>query len=57
MILAIAKIGQVRNVKDVQWLMGCNAALGRFMSWLGKRRLSLYKLLKKSNTFCWMDET
>jgi hypothetical protein len=50
-ILAIAKIGQVRNVKDVQRLMGCLVALNRFMSWLGESELPLYNLLKKSELF------
>jgi hypothetical protein len=31
-ILAIAKIGHLRNIKDVQRLMGCLAALSHFMS-------------------------
>jgi hypothetical protein len=35
-ILAIAKMGQVRNVKDIQWLMGCLTTLSRFMSQLGE---------------------
>jgi hypothetical protein len=46
-ISAIMEIGQARNVKDVHRLMGCLAALSRFMSQLGKRGLPLYKLLKK----------
>jgi hypothetical protein len=40
-----------------QWLMGCLAALGQFMSWLGERGLPLYKLLRKSNSFYWTDKT
>jgi hypothetical protein len=56
-ISAITKIGQVRNVKDVQRLTGCLAALSQFVSCLGERRLPLYKLLKKSDSFCWTDET
>jgi hypothetical protein len=56
-ISAITKIGQVRNVNDVQRLMGCLTSLSRFMSWLGEHRLPLNKLLKKSNSFDWMDET
>jgi hypothetical protein len=56
-ILAIAEIGQVRNVKAVQRLMGCLVALSRFVSWLGEHGFPLYKLLKKSNSFRWMDET
>jgi hypothetical protein len=38
-ILAITEIGQVRNVRDVQWLMGYLATLSRFVSWLGEHRL------------------
>jgi hypothetical protein len=55
-ILATTEIGQVRNVKDVQWFMGCLVALRHFVSQLGERGLPLYKLLKKSNSFRWMDE-
>jgi hypothetical protein len=44
-IFSITKMGQVKNnVKDVQWLMGCLAALSHFVSWLGERGLPLYKL-------------
>jgi hypothetical protein len=46
----------VRNVEDIQRLMGCLAALNRFMSRLGELGLPLYKMLKKSNSFCWTDE-
>jgi hypothetical protein len=37
--------------------MGCLAALSHFMSWRGECGLPLYKLLKKSDSFRWMDET
>jgi hypothetical protein len=37
--------------------MGCLAALNHFMSRLGERRLPLYKLLTKSDSFHWMVET
>jgi hypothetical protein len=56
-ILTIAKIGQVRNIKDVYRLMGCLVTLIHFMSWLGEHGLPLYKLLKKSDSFHWMNET
>jgi hypothetical protein len=56
-ISTITEIGQVRNVKDVQWLMGCLMALSHFMSLLGGHGFPLYKLLKKSNSYRWMDET
>jgi hypothetical protein len=55
-ISSIAEIGPVRNVEDIQRLMGCLAALNRFMSRLGELGLPLYKMLKKSNSFCWTDE-
>jgi hypothetical protein len=55
-ISAITIIGQVRNVKDIQWLMGCLAALSRFISWLGEGGLPLYKLLKMSDPFYWLDK-
>jgi hypothetical protein len=37
--LAIMEIDQVRNVKDVQWLMGCLTTLSSFVSWLGEHEL------------------
>jgi hypothetical protein len=56
-ISGIAEISQVRNVKDVQRLMGFIAALSRFVSHLGEHGLPLYKLLKKFDSFHWTDET
>jgi ribonuclease HI len=50
-ILAIIEMGLVKNIKDVQQLMGCLAALNRFMSRLGECGLPLHKLLKKSDSF------
>jgi hypothetical protein len=35
--------------------MGCLAALSHSVSWLGERA-PLYKLLKKFDSLCWMDE-
>jgi hypothetical protein len=55
-ISTIAGMGPVKNVKDIQGLMGCLVALSRFMSRLGECRLPLYKLLKKSNYFHWTEE-
>jgi hypothetical protein len=45
-ISTIAEMSPVRNVKDVQRLMGCLAALCGFVSRLGERWLPVYKLLK-----------
>jgi hypothetical protein len=40
-ISAIAKISQVKNVKDIQRLLGCLAALNHFVPQLGERGLPL----------------
>jgi hypothetical protein len=55
-ILAIAEMGPVKNIKDVQRLMGCLTTVSWFMSRLGEPRLLLYKMLKKSDSFCWTEE-
>ena len=49
-------MGPIRNVKGVQRLTGCLAALSRFISRLGERGMPLYKLLKKTDTFVWTKE-
>ena len=54
--LAIMKMGPIQNVKGVQKLTSCLAALSQFISRLGERGLALYKLLKKSDQFRWTDE-
>ena len=46
-ITTISNMGPIRNVKGVQRLTGCLAALSRFISRLGERGMPLYKLLKK----------
>lgn len=55
-IAAIEKMGPIHNVKGVQRITGCLAALSRFISCLGERSLPLYKLLKKSEHFSWMPK-
>ena len=50
-IMAISNMGPIHNVKGVQRLTGCLAALSRFISWLGEWGMPLYKLLKKTDTF------
>jgi hypothetical protein len=55
-IMAIARMGPIRNVKGVQRLTGCLAAFCRFISRLGERGMPLYKLLKKSGTFFLKEE-
>jgi hypothetical protein len=55
-IMAITRMGPIHNVKGVQRLTGCLAALSRFISRLGERAMPLYKLLKKSDAFVWIEE-
>jgi hypothetical protein len=37
-------------------VLGCLAALSRFISWLGEKGLPLYRLLKKHERFSWTTE-
>ena len=55
-IMAISNMGPIHNVKGIQRLTGCLAALSRFISWLDERRMLLYKLLKKTDAFVWTKE-
>jgi hypothetical protein len=45
-----------RSVKDVQKLTGSIAALNRFISRLGEKGLSFFKILKKTDKFEWTEE-
>jgi hypothetical protein len=49
-------MGPIKNLKGVQRVMGCLAALSHFIARLGERSLPLYKLMKKSNHFTWTPE-
>jgi hypothetical protein len=55
-IKAILEISWPNDLKDVQRLTGCMAAVSRFISRLGEKALSLYKLMKKLDEFIWTDE-
>ena len=46
-------MGPIQNVKGVQRITGCLAALSRFISRLGEWGLPLYRLLKKVDRFEW----
>jgi hypothetical protein len=50
-ITAITKMGPIRDLKGVQRVTGCLAALSHFISCLGEKVLPLYHLLKKSEHF------
>jgi hypothetical protein len=49
-------MGSIRDLKEVQKVLGCLAALSRFISWLGEKVLPLYRLLKKHERFSWTVE-
>jgi hypothetical protein len=46
-------MGPIKNLKGVQRVMGCLAALSHFIARLGERSLPLYKMMKKSDHFTW----
>jgi hypothetical protein len=47
---------QPANVRDVQKLTGCMAALSRFLSQFGDKGLPFFKLLKAGKKFEWSEE-
>jgi hypothetical protein len=55
-IAAITNMGPIKDLKGVQRVMGCLAALSRFISRLGEKGLPLYRLLRKSERFTWTPE-
>jgi hypothetical protein len=55
-ITAITNMGPINDLKGVQSVMGCLAALSRFISRLGERGLPLYRLLRKTERFTWTPE-
>jgi hypothetical protein len=55
-ISAIMDMGPIKNLKGVQRVTGCLAALSRFIAQLRERSLMLYKLMKKSDHFTWTPE-
>jgi len=44
-------------VKEVQWLMGCMAALSRFLLASGDKGYPYFQCLKKNNRFVWTRTT
>ena len=55
-INAIMAMDAPATIKDVQKLIGCMAALNRFLSRLGERGLPFFKLLKRQDKFEWTTE-
>jgi hypothetical protein len=52
-ISAIMDMGPIMNLKGIQRVTGCLAALCRFIARLRERSLPLYKLMKKTDHFTW----
>ena len=50
-IAAITNMGLIKDMKGVQRVMGCLAALSRFISRLGEKGLPLYSLLRNTERF------
>src|SRR3954465_15655469 len=55
-IAAIQNMKPPKQLRDVQKLTGCLAALNQFISRLGEKALPLYQLMKKSPNFIWTEE-
>jgi hypothetical protein len=55
-LAALERMGPIRDLKRVQWVLGCLAALSRFISRFGEKGLPLYRLLKKHEHFSWTAE-
>jgi hypothetical protein len=55
-VTALERMGPIRDLKGVQKVLGCLAALSRFISRLGEKGLPLYRLLKKHERFSWTVE-
>jgi hypothetical protein len=55
-INAITAMDAPRTIKDIQKLIGCMAALNRFISRLGERGLPFFKLLKRRDKIQWTEE-
>jgi hypothetical protein len=55
-VTALERMGPIRDLKGVQRVLGCLAALSRFISRLGEKGMPLYRLLKKNERFSWIVE-
>jgi hypothetical protein len=55
-VVALNRMGPIRDLKGVQKVLGCLANLSRFISRLGEKGLPLYRLLKKHERFSWTVE-
>jgi hypothetical protein len=53
---AIEEMRPPRNLKEMQCLVGCMAALGRFIARSGEKALPFFKLMKRTGKFEWTPE-
>ena len=54
-IRALSQLAIPMDLKQIQKLTGCVAALSRFISRLGEKALPLYHLLRRTEHFEWTD--
>ena len=54
-IRALSQLDIPKDLKQIQNLTGCVAALSRFISRLGEKALPLYRLLRRTKHFEWTD--
>jgi hypothetical protein len=55
-VKAIEEMRPPRNLKEMQRLTGCMAALGRFIARSGEKALPFFKLMKHTGMFEWTPE-
>jgi hypothetical protein len=55
-VKAIEEMHPPRNLKEMQRLAGCMAALGRFIARSGEKALPFFKLMKRAGKFEWTPE-
>jgi hypothetical protein len=55
-VKAIEEMCPPRNLKEMQHLAGCMAALGRFIARSGEKALPFFKLMKRTGKFEWTPE-
>jgi hypothetical protein len=55
-ISAIMDMGLIKDLKDVQRVIGYLTSLSHFIERLGEHSLPLYKMMKKSDHFSWTHE-
>ena len=53
--VASSQLDIPKDLKQIQKLTGCVAALSRFISRLGEKALPLYRLLRRTEHFEWTD--